>query len=417
MKFRDLHRNIRIRLLVDFMQKIFNNMITSFMAIYLSTHFGAKVSGTMIMVALAIGILMSFYGGYYADLRGRKTVLVIAELSNVFIFFSMAICNSPLFSSPVITYLLFLLQIVVSYTASPAADAMIIDVSSPPIRKYVYGLSYWIVNLSFAIGALIGAFSYQKYFFQMLLAGSCSELIIFFVYVFFVSETNPRQGEELLPKLRFTEMFSSYRLAFLDKIFVKFLIASFLLMIIEFQLGNYISVRLASQFETKNVESMGYVVSISGIKMYGILRAENTIFVILFARFIKKLTSKLSDYVQLVIGILIYTFGYMVVGSSNNGWILIIAAFVFTLGEMIYVPIKQTLLSFLIKDDSRTQYMAVYGLHFRMAMIVASSFITLGAFIPPIGMSALYGFMGVGSLWIFYGILHLDVGGLKKLSI
>lgn len=95
----------------------------------------------------------------------------------------------------------------------------------------------------------------------------------------------------------------------------------------------------------------------------------------------------------------------MIVGISNNVWLLIIATFVFTIGEMMYVPVKQTLLSVLIDESARTQYMAVYSLHFRFALIVASFSITLGGFISSIGMAVFYALLGGVATYIFWKVI------------
>jgi MFS family permease len=47
-------------------------MIIPFMSIYLTLHFGAGKSGLMMIVAILSGVVASFYGGYYADIKGRK---------------------------------------------------------------------------------------------------------------------------------------------------------------------------------------------------------------------------------------------------------------------------------------------------------------------------------------------------------
>ncbi|MEM5627509.1 MFS transporter [Bacillus wiedmannii] len=158
MKFTELHPNIRIRICIDFVQRIFNNMIIPFMAIYLTTHFGLKIAGILMMLAILTGILTSFYGSYYSDIKGRKRVLLIAEAINSIIFISMAIFNSDWILSPMITYILYIIHNVVAYSATPAAEAMLIDVSTPEVRKYVYSISYWVVNLAFGIGSIMGAF-------------------------------------------------------------------------------------------------------------------------------------------------------------------------------------------------------------------------------------------------------------------
>ncbi|QNK89106.1 MFS transporter [Sporosarcina sp. resist] len=402
MKFRDLHINIRIRIAVDFVQKIFNNMIIPFMAIYLTNHFGLKIAGILMIFAISMGILSSFYGGYYSDLKGRRRVLLIAEFINSIVFISMAIVNSSWFILPFITYILYVIHNIVVYSATPAADAMLIDVSTPEIRKYVYSISYWVVNFSFGIGSIMGAFFYNEYFFEVLIASGISTMIIFFIYLFFIMETKPIDSNVKIHKVNLFLMAKSYKKVLSDKIFLVFVIASLLLMSIELQLANYISVRLTSEFPKQNL--FGFF-EISGIEMYGLLRAENTFLVISLAFLVERISRKFDDVKRLCIGAIIFTLGYMVVGVSNSIWVLIIATFIFTIGEMLYVPIKQTFLSILVDENSRTQYMAVYSLHFRFALIIASFSITLGGYISSISMSLIYAVLGSISTLLFYKLI------------
>lgn len=405
MNFSELHPNIRIRLIVDFIQRIFNNMIIPFMAIYLANHFGIKTAGILMFFAIFCGVISSFYGGYYSDVKGRKKILLISELSNFIIFIFMAFSNSPWFTFPFITYILYVFHNVVVYSSTPAKEAMLIDVSTPETRKSIYSINYWVINLSFSIGSIAGAFFYKNYFFEILLISSLATLIIFFIYMYLIEETKPGfKDNKEVSKINIGEMFQNYKYVLTDKLFLMFVIASLLLMSIELQLANYISVRLTNEFESQKLLNL---IHITGVKMYGILRAENTILVVILAFVTERLVKKVSDVKRLLIGPLIFTIGYMVVGTSNTVWILLSATFFFTLGEMIYVPVKQTLLSVLIDESSRTQYMAVYSLHFRVALMIASFCITLGGFIPSIGMSIIYGVLGIISISIFQKLVTL----------
>jgi DHA1 family multidrug resistance protein B-like MFS transporter len=372
-------------------------MIIPFMAIYLTTHFGLKIAG--ILMALS-----SFYGGYYSDVKGRKKVLLIAEAINAIIFISMAIFNSDWIISPIITYILYIIHNGVAYSATPAAEAMLIDVCTPEVRKFVYSISYWVINLSFGIGSIMGAFFYNNYFFEVLIASCISTSMVFFIYLFFIEETLPKKTTQEVPKVDLKEIFTSYKKVISDRIFLLFVSASLLLMSIELQLANYISVRLSKEFNTQTI--LKYF-DVSGVEMYGLLRTENTLLVVVLAFAVERITRNIEDSKKLSYGAIIFTLGYMVVGVSNNLWLLIIATFIFTIGEMMYVPIKQTLLSVLIDENSRTQYMAVYSLHFRFALIIASFSITIGDFLSPIGMAFLYALLGIIATLIFNKIINI----------
>ncbi|MEA3318434.1 MAG: MFS transporter [Bacillota bacterium] len=404
MKFNELHLNIRIRICVDFVQRVFNNMIIPFMAIYLTTHFGLKIAGILMVLAIAVGVLSSFYGGYYSDVKGRKRVLLIAEAINSSIFISMAIFNSDWIISPIITYFLYIIHNGVVYSATPAAEAMLIDVSTPEVRKFVYSISYWVINLSFGIGSIMGAFFYNNYFFEVLIASGIATLVVFFVYLFFIEETLPKNTKTDVQEVDFKKIFTSYKKVIYDKIFLLFVIASLLLMSIELQLANYISVRLSKEL---NAQTLFNSIDITGVEMYGILRTENTLLVVVFAFLVERITRNIEDSKRLSSGAIIFTLGYMVVAISNNVWLLLIATFIFTIGEMMYVPIKQTLLSVLIDENSRTQYMAVYSLHFRFALMIATFSITLGGFISSLGMAFFYGLLGIIATLIFIKIINI----------
>ena len=411
LKFRDLHTNIKIRILTEFFRRVLNDMVTPFMAVYLTVHFGPEVAGIMMISIVVFGILASFYGGYYADVKGRRKVVVVSEILNFLCLFGMAFCNSPWATLPLLTFLFYFLKNIVVTLSTPAGDAMMIDVSTPESRKFVYTISYWVNNMSFATGSILGAFLYQNHFFEILLASAVSSVGIFAVYALFVEETMPKSERPEVEKVQVMKIISSYGLVFRDSIFLRFLLCSVLVMGIEYQLGNYITVRLSNEFGIQRLFDW-LPFTVTGINMFGILRAENTILVVALTFVLNRAFQRMSDRGRLYFGTLLFASGFMVVGMSNVGWVLILSTVIFTIGEILYIPIKQTLLADLVRDDARTQYLAVYNLHYKGAQILASMCITLGAVVPSYGMSMLFGVFGVGSLILYSGLLR--VRGRRK---
>jgi DHA1 family multidrug resistance protein B-like MFS transporter len=49
----------------------------------------------------------------------------------------------------------------------------------------------------------------------------------------------------------------------------------------------------------------------------------------------------------------------------------------------------------MVPDTARTRYMAVYNLNIRLALVIASLFITLGSVVPSWTIAALYGVFGL----------------------
>lgn len=68
----------------------------------------------------------------------------------------MALFNSPIFIIPSVTFMMMLLQNTAIALLNPAAEAMIIDDSTPKNRSFIYAVDYWAMNLSIMFGSMIG---------------------------------------------------------------------------------------------------------------------------------------------------------------------------------------------------------------------------------------------------------------------
>jgi len=94
MRFRDFHPNIQIRIITSFLSRFVGTMIFPFMAIYFSVKLGQSIAGVLLIINILASVIVSFYGGYIADIVGRKKVMVISQIIQVFAFAVMAIANS-----------------------------------------------------------------------------------------------------------------------------------------------------------------------------------------------------------------------------------------------------------------------------------------------------------------------------------
>jgi MFS transporter, DHA1 family, multidrug resistance protein B len=419
MRFRDLHINIKVRIIVLLFQNVTSNMILPFMSIYYAHHFGGEVTGIIMMITVLGSILSSFYGGYYADILGRRTMLIKSEQIRFISFILMAMVNSPWMTSPVLTVLFLVIINICFGISTPARESMIIDVSTPEVRKFVYTITYWTNNFALALGTLLGAFFYDKYFFQLLCCTALATLTTYIIMYIYIEETKPISKVQIPNDSKFSliKILNSYKNVMRDKLFLKYFIASLLTLGLELQLTYYISIRLANEFGTqKLLDISDYNVTVNGVEMFGILRTENTILVIVLAAFVAKFTNKLSQRFLIYLGVSLFTIGYMVIGVSNNGWLLLIATFVFTIGELIYVPIKKVLLADIAKEETRSQYMAVNSLTFRGGLILGSLGITIGALIPSWSMSLIFFLMGLISVIIFLSVIR-ELKKSNKLDI
>lgn len=404
LKFKNLKKNLKVRIVTGFFQRIISQMIVPFISVYLASFYGATIAGFLTIIIIITGILSSFLGGYVSDNKGRRPVILIAEFTSFLALLLMALFNSPWIINPIITYILFLVSNALTFFSKPALDAMVIDITTPKERKYVFSINYWSINLSISIAAIIGSIFYQNYFFEVLVSCSIGTLVIFIVFLLFIKESKPdiilKPINENSPTNNFIR---DYQKIIMNPIFLKFFIASVLMLGIESQLMYYISVRLTEDFPTTKLFHQW---SLSGLEVYSFLRFENTIGVVVLALCFKSVLRNYSDKSKFYVGIVLFTLGFSILGFSNSFWILVISMFVLTFGEIIYIPIKQAILSILVVDNHRTKYMAVYGLHQRFGMIIASLTLTISPFLNPYFISFIMIIMGIGSVFFYRSVIN-----------
>ncbi|AZM92598.1 MULTISPECIES: MFS transporter [Streptomyces] len=406
MNFRQLHPNIKLRLGIGFVQRMLGIMLMPLMVIHLATLYGAAAAGALTMVVAAAGIAANFVGGHLADVHGRKPLMVAGEVGATLTFALLALANSPWWQSGAATFVLFLLNTALAGAATPAAEAMMIDVSTPENRQLVYTVNYWSINMAFTAGALIGGFFYGDHFALLLAGAAALSLATALVTWWRIAESAPESAKDRASGV--PAMLRGYLAVSRDRVFLRLVGAAVLTRAIEVQIGYYIAVRLADDFPEQALAGLEHwFPSVDGVAMLGILRAVNTVLVVGFALFTGSMFRRLSDRTRLYAGIAVFTAGHMVLAVSNSGWVLIAAAVVFTLGEIANVPVKQAILADLVDPAARTKYLAAYGLVPRVGLLIGSVCVTVGAFLSPVGMSLLYGAFGLGAILVYRSLLPL----------
>ncbi|MCA0173853.1 MDR family MFS transporter [Bacillus sp. RAR_GA_16] len=400
MRFRDFHKNIKIRLIENFISRFIGSMIFPFMSIYLAVHFGAKVAGLLLLVNVFIGIGINFLGGYFADQFGRKKVMLFAETLRFLAFFTMMICNSPWFESAAITFAMMTINSICWGLAGPANQAMLIDVSTPPQRKLMYSISYWANNLSIAVGGILGAFLFKDYLFELFLSLSIAAAVTAFLVAFFIDESHKPIVEELKPAQHVMQLLSTYKRVFQDRLFVLFTIAGVLILSMEFQLTNYIGIRLSEEMPTQQFLLWEF----DGVQTMGFLRSENTIMVVILMLFVTRIPHSLQDKSVLVWSCFFFTIGYGVLAYSNSLTLLFLMMAVLTIGEVFRVPVEQSYMAAIPPDDARSSYMAFGGLKFNLSMLVASVTVSLGAIFSSLLMAIVITSIGLIGTLIFFMI-------------
>ncbi|WP_106495368.1 MFS transporter [Lentibacillus sp. Marseille-P4043] len=174
------------------------------------------------------------------------------------------------------------------------------------------------------------------------------------------------------------------------------------------QITNYIAVRLDQEFPITQINLWKFNdIYIDGLRMVSIINLENTIVVLVISVMSIKLLKKYNSDSIFYLGIILFVGGISVITISNSFWVILVAALIFSVGELLYVPMRQTLLADIVNEQARSSYMAINSLSIQMGRISGSLGIILGAIIGSWGMSVLYIVLGIATILLFNRSLKL----------
>ncbi|MEJ9115741.1 MFS transporter [Bacillus paramobilis] len=401
MGFWSMHRNIKIRIITSFLTRTVSTMIFPFMAIYFSIKLGSAIAGALLLINVIASLVIGLYGGYVGDRLGRKKVMIIGQSIQVISIACMGVANSDYVDSPWLTFVFMLVNSLGSGLMNPATEAMLIDVSTPENRKVMYSINYWAINLSIAIGAIFGGLLFENYRLQLFIGLTVIAVITLYVMAVYMEEVYvARKTVEKKNVLK--DMADSYKVVMKDRAFLIFCAASICTLSLEFQVNNYLGVRLQQEFETVHFFfGNGATFDLTGIRMMSWISAENTILVVLCSALLIKMLKRFNDLKILYVGLFIYTIGFTILGTSNSLWILLIAGLFQTVGEMMYVPVRQSIMADMVPNEARGSYMAINGMVFQVAKMNGALGVMIGSFLASWGMSVLYFIVGMSSILLF----------------
>jgi DHA1 family multidrug resistance protein B-like MFS transporter len=290
----------------------------------------------------------------------------------------------------------------------PASEAMLIDVSTKETRAFIYSINYWIRNFSLMLGLMIGGWFFQTHLFELLIALLILSIVTLWITNTFIRDTYVvKQFGDASKRFRIKPIIQSYRAVCYDWPFVLFTLGGIAIISLEFQRVNFISVRLEEEFIPRTISLFNISLTLDGVKLISLLTAENTMIVILFTALVAKWLSSKVEKEQLIlyIGFLLFGLGYAVLAFSNHIAVLCLAVIVLTIGELLYVPTRQTILAEIIDDSRRGSYLAFNGLIIQLGKMFGALGIIVGEIIGGTGMALIY---------VLFALLGI---GFSKLSI
>ncbi|TQR19653.1 MDR family MFS transporter [Psychrobacillus vulpis] len=397
MSWKNYPQNIKVRLITSFFNRAVSSAVMPFMALFFAQEMSKVWAGVFLIFTVIVSFFVNLIGGYISDRFPRKRVLVFTSFLSGLMFLFMTISLFPkeniiwLFATAYVAF------IVTSSLGRPAMHAIIIDSTTPENRKEVYALDYWLVNLSMAIGAALGGLLYINHQIELFAMLTITSIIVPIAYKIWLIDEHTNRLEKQHDNV-LIDLLQNYKVAFQDIPFVKVVLGSMFIVAAEFSLNSYIGVRLAETFKSVNIGDFEIV----GVRMLSILNIENMLLVVCFTFLINKFTDRFSKQKVLLIGLIIYSIGYITVTSANTWYILVLFNLIATIGELVYSPVRNAEQANMIPADKRGSYSAFSNISFSGADLIARSTIIIGAFLIPTMMSVYIGIILMIGIFLVY---------------
>lgn len=400
MVWKEYPQNLKIRLVTSFFNRAVSSAVMPFMALFFSQEINKVWAGIFLLFTVIVSFFVNLIGGYITDRFSRKKVLVITSFCSACMFLVMTISLYPKDRLIWLFAIAYVIYIVTSSLGRPAMNALIMDSTTVDNRKAVYAIDYWLVNLSLAIGAALGGLLYVHHQIELFGLLTITSLSLPIVYQIWLIDEQiirfKKQHQNVL-----LDVLQNYKIAFQDIPFVKVVLGSMFIFAAEFSLNSYIGVRLAETFESIYIGNFEVV----GVRMLSILNIENMLLVVCFTFMVNRFTDRFSKQKVLLIGLIIYSIGYVTVMSANIWYILLLFNLIATLGELIYSPVRNAEQANMIPADKRGSYSAFANLSYSGADLIARSTIIIGAYLVPTMMSVYIGIvLMVGTLLLYTGL-------------
>ncbi len=347
-----------------------------FLAIFLvkEVHLSPSIIGIIVGLGPLTILFGGFLGGQLSDIFGRINFLLISIFGT-----ALTLCSfwgaSHIKSHSVIIVAFGLINVLNGFISScfqPISQALMSDLLPPEKRFKAFQLRYAAINIGAAMGPFLGAIfgisaSTQAFLWSSLIFGLYG-IALFIVLKLDTINLFPRTARKFTMKSSFIVVMKDRKLRY-------FILSGIIFFVCYAQIDCTLSQYLVVNF-------------INGVKIFAFLLSLNALTVLFFQAPVYFLSKAYSPNVTLIIGSVIFAFGYMFFAFAGHSLLLFyIAMIIASIGEIFVFPVSGIFIDKLAPEDLRGTY---FG---------ASNFRQLGMFIGPILGGCI--FQTLGGPWLF----------------
>ncbi len=334
----------------------FGSFVMPFLTIYAGDHFRARGFSIQDATAAAAWTLTSYglghfiaslAGGYLTDKIGRRKTIALSMFSSAV---SMLLLSQA--ESLPAMMMLTALTGLTTELYRPASTALLADVVTPEQRITAFAALRWALNAGFAFGPATAGFL-AGYSFKWLFIGDAITSAMFGLVAWFLLPHGLRADGKS------AKWSAAWRVMRGDRRFHKLLLAQFAIALIFLQMSSTFSLHVTSAGISKAT--------------YGLLMSLNGVMIILLELPLTMRTRRLPQRATIAVGYLLIGFGFMLNVWALNLPALMLVVIIFTIGEMIAMPLASALIVDGVPPELRGRYMGMYGLVWALALTVGPS--------------------------------------------
>lgn len=384
---------------VSFIDRVGGTMLFPFYSLYITQKFnvGMTQAGIVLGIFSLAGLFGQMIGGALADKFGRRKLIIFGLVFSALSTLTLGLVNEFAVLIPLAVVIgLF------SDIAGPAHNAMIGDLLPEHQRHEGFGILRVVGNLAWVIGPTIGGFVAGKSFLALFIIDAVISCVVAFLFYLFISETKPK-AKENQPQESILKTFLGYGKVLSNFAFMAFLAASVLMGVVYQQMYNSLSVYLRDN----------HGISTSG---YGFLLTASAVVVIMLQFSIMRVTKKKPPFKMMAFGTIFYMIGFSMFGFVNAYWLFVLAIEVITFGEMLVVPVSQTIATNFAPVEMRGRYMGVFGTSWAIPATIGPGL--AGIILDNLNPNLLWYIGGIlcGISALAYFGLHLALGKQKRFA-
>ncbi|CUG11097.1 multidrug MFS transporter, partial [Staphylococcus aureus] len=176
-----LSTTLKVRLISNFLQLIITTAFIPFIALYLTDMLSQSIVGIYLVGLVVLKFPLSIISGYLIEIFPKKLLVLIYQATMVIMLVFMGVFGSHQLWQIIGFCVAYAIFTIVWGLQFPVMDTLIMDAITEDVEHYIYKISYWMTNLSVAIGALLGGLMYGYSMLLLFLIAACIFLIVLFI--------------------------------------------------------------------------------------------------------------------------------------------------------------------------------------------------------------------------------------------